>query len=204
MTEQSNKSVSIAPFKRKITTVQKQVEGFKITDNDSMVVATDTLSIIKDISKGIEKHRKDRVDPLNKQVKEINAEYKPLATDLAAAEKVIKTEMLAYSDKVEAEAAAKAAKLEDRVERGTMRTDTAMRKMDEIETVGSNVTGNKGSVNFKTVRVVKIVDVTKIPAKYLNDEKVLEAIKSAVRTDVMNGTLVEGVEVVEEKQVAAR
>jgi hypothetical protein len=85
-----------------------------------------------------------------------------------------------------------------------MRTDTAMRKMDDIETMGSSVEGNKGSVNFRMVRVVKIVDATKIPAKYLNDEKVLEAIKSAVRTDVMNGTLVDGVEVVEEKQIAAR
>lgn len=204
MTEQAKNTVTLAPFKRKITTVQKQVEGFKITDNDSMVVATDTLSIIKDVSKAIEKHRKDRVDPLNKEVKAINAEYKPLATDLEKAEKIIKGEMLSYSNEVDRKAAEAAEKLEARVAKGTMRTDTAMRKMDDIETMGSSVEGNKGSVNFRMVRVVKIVDVTKIPAKYLNDEKVLDAIKSAVRTDVMNGTLVDGVEVVEEKQIAAR
>lgn len=204
MTEQAKSTVALAPFKRKITTVQNTVEGFKITDNDSMVVATDTLSIIKDVSKAMEKQRKSRVDPLNKEVKEINAEYKPLSTKLDAAEKIIKNEMLAYSNEVDRKAAEAAAKLEDRVERGTMRTDTAMRKMDDIETMGSSVEGNKGSVNFRMVRVVKIVDVTKIPAKYLNDEKVLDAIKAAVRTDVMNGTMVDGVEVVEEKQIAAR
>lgn len=204
MTEQAKNTVALAPFKRKITTVQKTVEGFKITDNDSMVVATDTLSIIKDVSKAMEKQRKSRVDPLNKEVKEINAEYKPLATDLEKAEKIIKGEMLSYSNEVDRKAAEAAAKLEARVERGTMRTDTAMRKMDDIETMGSSVEGNKGSVNFRMVRVVKIVDATKIPAKYLNDEKVLDAIKAAVRTDVMNGTLVDGVEVVEEKQIAAR
>ena len=195
---------SIVPFKRKITTVQKQVEGFKITNSDEMVVATDTLSIIKDISKAMETQRKLRVDPLNKQVKDINAEYKPLSTDLEKAEKYIKSEMISYSNEVDRKAAEAAAKLEARVEKGTMRTDTAMRKMDDIETMGSSVEGNKGSINFRIVRVVKIVDVTKIPAKYLNDEKVLDAIRSAVRTDVMNGTLVDGVEVVEEKQVAAR
>jgi hypothetical protein len=204
MTEQENNTVSIVPFKRKITTVQKQVEGFKITDNDSMVVATDTLSIIKDISKAMEKQRKLRVDPLNKEVKDINAEYKPLSTDLEKAEKYIKSEMISYSNEVDRKAAEAAAKLEARVEKGTMRTDTAMRKMDDIETMGSSVEGNKGSINFRMVRVVKIVDVTKIPAKYLNDEKVLDAIKSAVRTDVINGTLVDGVEVVEEKQIAAK
>lgn len=204
MTKEENNTVSIVPFKRKITTVQKQVDGFKITDNDSMVVATDTLSIIKDISKGIEKQRKARVQPLNDEVKSINAEYKPLSKDLDAAEAYIKGEMLSYSNEVDRKAAEAAAKLESRVERGTMRTDTAMRKMDDIETMGSSVEGNKGSINFRMVRVVKIVDVTKIPAKYLNDEKVLDAIKSAVRTDVMNGTLVDGVEVVEEKQIAAR
>jgi hypothetical protein len=204
MKEQENNTVSIVPFKRKITTVQKQVEGFKITDNDTMVVATDTLSIIKDISKAMEKQRKLRVDPLNKEVKDINAEYKPLSTDLEKAEKYIKSEMISYSNEVDRKAAEAAAKLEARVEKGTMRTDTAMRKMDDIETMGSSVEGNKGSINFRMVRVVKIVDVTKIPAKYLNDEKVLDAIKSAVRTDVMNGTLVDGVEVVEEKQIAAK
>jgi len=203
MTEQA-KNVTLAPFKSKITKVQNTVEGFKITDNDTMVVATDTLSIIKDVSKAMEKQRKARVQPLNDEVKEINAEYKPLSTKLDAAEKIIKSEMLAYSNEVDRKAAEAAAKLEDRVERGTMRTDTAMRKMDDIETMGSSVEGNKGSVNFRMVRVVKIVDATKIPAKYLNDEKVLDAIKAAVRTDVMNGTLVDGVEVVEEKQIAAR
>jgi hypothetical protein len=72
------------------------------------------------------------------------------------------------------------------------------------KTMGSSVSGAKGTVNFRMVRVVKIVDVTKIPAKYLNDEKVLDAIKSAVRTDVLNGTKVDGVEIAEEKQVAAK
>jgi hypothetical protein len=203
MTEQV-KNTSLAPFKRKITTVTKAVEGLKIKTSDDMVVATDTLSIIKDVSKGMEKQRKDRVDPLNKEVKAINAEYKPLATDLEKAEKIIKSEMLSYSNEVDRKAAEAAAKLEDRVERGTMRQDTAMRKMDDIETMGSSVAGAKGQVNFKMVRVIKITDATKIPAKYLNDEKVLDAIKSAVRTDVMNGTIVEGVEVVEEKQIAAK
>lgn len=198
------KTTSIVPFKRKITTIQKKVDGFKITNNDDMVVATDSLSIIKDISKGMETQRKSRVQPLNDEVKEINSEYKPLAADLKKAESYIKNEMLEYSNEVDRIAAEKAAKLESRVERGTMRTDTAMRKMDEIEKMGSSVEGSKGSVNFRMVRVIKVVDVTKIPAKYLNDAKVLDAIKSAVRTDVMNGTLVDGVEVVEEKQIAAR
>jgi hypothetical protein len=64
MTEQAKATVSIVPFKRKITTVQKTVDGFKITNADEMVVATDTLSVIKDISKAMEKQRKGRVDPL--------------------------------------------------------------------------------------------------------------------------------------------
>ena len=36
------------------------------------------------------------------------------------------------------------------------------------------------------------------------DEKVLAALTTAVRTDVLNGTKVDGVEVVIEKQVASR
>jgi hypothetical protein len=196
--------VNLTPAKRQVTTVSNQAGDLLIDSQESLSTATDILSKIKTSAKEIEKRKKEITDPLNASLKSARALFKPLEDDLATAERTIKGKMLDYSNEVEAAAAKAAAKLEDRVERGTMRTDTAMRKMDDIETIGSSVQGAKGSVQFRIVRNVKIVDPTKIPLKYLMNEKVMDALKTAVRTDVLNGTKVEGVEIVEEKQIAAK
>lgn len=196
--------VNLTPTKRQVTTVSNQAGDLLIDSQESLSTATDILSKIKTSAKEIEKRKKEITDPLNASLKSARALFKPLEDDLATAERTIKGKMMDYSNEVEAAAAKEAAKLEARVEKGTMRTDTAMRKMDDIETIGSSIQGAKGSMQFRIVRNVKIVDPTKIPLKYLMNEKVMDALKTAVRTDVLNGTKVEGVEIVEEKQIAAK
>lgn len=200
MQEQPN----LTPVKRQVTTISNQAGDLMIDSQESLSQATDILSKIKTSAKDLKSRKEEITNPLNAALKSARSLFKPLEDDLATAERTIKGKMLDYSNEVEEEARKKAAKLEDRVERGTMRTDTAMRKMDEIETVGSSVQGASGSVQFRMVRNIKIVDPTKIPLKYLSNEKVLAAISAAVRTDVLNGTKVDGVEIVEEKQIAAR
>lgn len=195
---------NLTPVKRQVTTIGNKAGDLVIDSEESLAAATDILSKIKESAKDIKERKEKITKPLNAALTSARELFKPLENDLATAERTIKDKMLDYSNEIEAKAAAAAAKLEARVEKGTMRTDTAMRKMDELETVGSQVKGAKGSVQFKTVRTIKIVDPTKIPLKYLSQPKVLEAISAAVRTDVMNGTKVDGVEIVEQKQVAAR
>lgn len=195
---------NITPVKRQVTTVANRANDLYVDSQESLEQATDILSQIKTAAKGVKSQKELITKPLNESLKAARDLFRPLEDDLSSAERIIKDKMLDYSNEIERKAAEEAAKLEKRVEKGTMRVDTAMRKMDDIETVGTSVKGAKGSVQFRTVRTVKIVDPTKIPLKYLSNEKVLAAISAAVRDDVLNGTKVDGVEVVEEKQVAAR
>lgn len=197
-------NINLTPVKRQVTTIANQAGDLFIDSKESLAQATDILSKIKSSAKDIEKRKKEITDPLNASLKAARALFKPVEDDLATAERTIKTKMLDYSNEVERIAREQAAKLEKRVEKGTMRVDTAMRKMDELETVDSQVKGESGEIQFRTVRNIKIVDPTKIPLKYLMNEKVLAAISAAVRTDVLNGTKVDGVEIIEEKVVAAK
>lgn len=197
-------NINLTPVKRQVTTISNKAGDLMIDSQESLSQATDILSQIKTAAKGVKAQKELITKPLNESLKAARDLFRPIEADLETAERTIKDKMLDYSNDVEEEARKKAAKLEDRVERGTMRTDTAMRKMDEIETVGSSVQGEKGSVQFRTVRAIKIVDPTKIPLKYLSNEKVLAAISAAVRTDVLNGTKVDGVEIIEKKEIAAK
>ena len=199
-----NNQPNLTPVKRQVTTISNQAGDLFIDSQESLAQATDILSKIKTAAKDVKTRKEEITKPLNDALKSARSLFKPIEEDLAAAERTIKDKMLDYSNEVERKAQEQAAKLEKRVEKGTMRTDTAMRKMDEIETLGTQVQGQNGSVQFRTVRNIKIVDPTKIPLKYLMNEKVLAAISAAVRTDVLNGTKVDGVEIVEERQVAAK
>lgn len=199
-----NENINLTPVKRQVTTISNQAGDLFIDSQESLAQATDILSKIKTAAKDVKTRKEEITKPLNDALKSTRSLFKPIEDDLAAAERTIKDKMLDYSNEVERKAQEQAAKLEKRVEKGTMRTDTAMRKMDEIETLGTQVQGQNGSVQFRTVRNIKIVDPTKIPLKYLMNEKVLAAISAAVRTDVLNGTKVDGVEIVEERQVAAK
>lgn len=199
-----NENINLTPVKRQVTTISNQAGDLFIDSNESLAQATDILSKIKAASKDVKNRKEEITKPLNDALKSARSLFKPIEDDLATAERTIKGKMLDYSNEVERKAAEQAAKLEKRVEKGTMRVDTAMRKMDDIETVGSSVQGESGSIQFRTVRNIKIVDPTKIPLKYMMNEKVLAAISAAVRTDVLNGTKVDGVEIVEEKQIAAK
>lgn len=195
---------NLTPVKRQVTTISNQAGDLYIDSQPSLAEATDILSKIKTASKDVKTRKEEITKPLNDALKSARDLFRPLEDDLATAERTIKTKMLDYSNDIEAKRAAEAAKLEKRVEKGTMRVDTAMRKMDDLETVGSQVKGENGEVQFRMVRNIKITDPTKIPLKYLSNEKVIAAISAAVRTDVLNGTKVDGVEIVEEKQVAAK
>lgn len=194
----------LTPIKAQVTKSVNRANDVIIDSPESLSAATDILKAIKDAGKTVKARKEEITKPLNDALKSARDLFRPIEADLATGERIIKDKMLDYTNEVEAKRAAEAAKLEARVEKGTMRVDTAMRKMDDLETVDSQVKGAKGSVQFREVRTVKIVDPTKIPLKYLMDEKVLAALTTAVRTDVLNGTKVDGVEVVIEKQVASR
>jgi len=195
---------NLTPIKRQVTTVANQAASLLIDSTETLEQATDILSKVKENAKLIKTRKEEITKPLNEALKSARDLFRPLEDDLSTAERTIKDKMLDYTNEIDRKAEAEAAKLEARVEKGTMRVDTMTRKLDEIETADSSVKGNKGSVSFRVQRTVKVVDPTKIPLKYLMNEKVLDAIRAAVRTDVLNGTRVEGVEIVEEKVVAAR
>lgn len=197
-------NTNLTPVKRKATIAVNRANEIEINSDESLESATDILKEVKDASKVVKNRKEEITKPLNDALKSARDLFRPIEKDLQEGESIIKKKMLDYEKEIEAKRAEEAAKYEERVEKGTMRTDTAMKKMDDLETVGSNVKGEKGSANFRTVRTVKVVDPKKIPLKYLMNEKVLAAIASAVRTDVLNGTKVDGVEIVEEKQVASR
>lgn len=183
-----------------------QVYSIKIRKDADMTEATKILAEIKRVTKNIDGTRKSITAPLRLAIKNTDELFKNPLARLKDAEGLIKAEMIKYTESVERRAVKRADKIEGQVDSGELGMADAMGKMSGIKQAESNVKTDAGSVNFKTVTKVRIIDPSLLPAKYFLRERVLEALRMEVEDDVRKRgeEVPTGAEKYEEKQVAVR
>lgn len=192
------KEKELKEYKSQIDFVQKGASNLQITSVSDMQKGTDLLSSVKEVKKAITARKEEITRPLMTALASARDLFKPLETGYAEAEKTIKAKMLDFSVAEEERIAKEKSRVEARVEKGTMRTDTAIKKMEEIGDKKSSFAGNTGKVNIRTVQKVRIVDETLIPREYLVPD--MTKITQAVLKDNQN---VPGVEIYEDKIIAS-
>lgn len=187
----------IATIDKKVTTLvskqELQAEKLEILKLEDMTRATELLSEVNRMADKLEEERTKLTVPLNATLKEINNRYKPLSTTLKNAVDIIRKKMMDAQKRFDADIEGQKDKLMDRVERGTMRVETAVAKMEDIPDASAKVLTDSGAVQWVTVKKLVIDDATKIPREYLdvNETAVKEALK--------NGIVVPGARMIEEK-----
>jgi hypothetical protein len=143
------------------------------------------------------KAEKERITkPLNDALKVERARWKPIEDACANAVATIKTKMLAYQRVIEAANAIKEQKIIARVERGTLRADTAVAKIEALPDATASVKTDVGMMQFRTIQKLVIDDALLVPREYLVVDDV--AVKNAIK----QGKSVPGCRVVEEKTIA--
>lgn len=172
-----------------------------VNDSDGYQKAGEVLKEIVALKKQV----KLRKEKFTKPARDIIAQAKELFGQLEAtageAEKMVKQAMLDWQQRLEAENAKLTQRLEGRVERGTMKLETAVKKASELPTVDTSLAG----VTKTTIRKIKIVNPDLVPKQYwVIDE-------TAVRRDALGNRAqgiapidIPGVEIIEESTLAMR
>lgn len=176
-----------------VTKQESQANALTIATLDDMKQATELLSEVNRMADKFEAEKELLTKPLNTALKEIRSRYKPIETALGNAISTIRTKMTIAQRQFDAEAEAKKDKLMARVEKGTMRVETAVAKMEDIPDADATINTDSGSVQWMTVKKLVIDDANKIPREYLTVNEV--AVKEALK----NGVVVPGARIVEEK-----
>lgn len=198
---------------KEVTVVKQQsskalaaAQELAITSPEEMTVATDHLSKMKQVAKMIKERKEAITKPLMEALNSARDLFKPIEANLAEAERIVKGKMVAYQTKVEADAEAERLRLAKRVEKGTMKPETAVRKMEQIEEAPKTVQGKTGAMAFRNVKKVRFADVkslSPVAQIALCEAGYLVWDESAARRDALAGKLTTGVEVYEEKVVAS-
>ena len=161
------------------------------TDGDYKSAMTEGIEI-KDKLKEITNRKEEITKPMNAALKSVRDLFKPIETAGEVALKTIKDKMLAFSEKTRQEAEAAKIKLGERVEKGTMKVETAVRKMEDIKEPEKTIKTDEGKATNVVRKAWRVIDKSKIPLEFMEPNMV--AIKASFRA----GKLVDGVEEYEE------
>lgn len=179
--------VVITEYRKQISFIQEQAQVMSITSQEDLDKAGEFLGVVMKVEKTLADRKAEIIKPLMTGLASARELFKPLELDHAEAKKTIKAKMLDYTIAEEARVALEKSRVEARVEKGTMRVDTAVSKL-------SNLTGP--DTKLTTRRKFRITDEALVPREFMTPD--LDKIKEAV---LKQGLTVAGVEVYEEKSI---
>lgn len=183
-------------FKKEITTSSKTIVNLEIVDESSYKEAVTIGRTVQATLKKITARKEEITKPLNQAIKSTRELFAPLETTAKEIIESIKTKMIDYQREETKKAEEQKAKILDRVERGTMTAETAVRKLNEdIVAPEKTVTSDAGSATVIKRKAYRVVDKKLVPLDFMEVDmvKVKEAFKA--------GQPVHGIEEYEEQNI---
>ena len=185
----------LAPIKTRVSKAVAVATALEIKTANDLTKATNTLNEIKIIGEMIKSKKEGMTKPANEILKNARAFFNPVEKEYLKAEKIVKDKMLFYYQAEKAKAAKQEKKIVEKVEKGQMNFDKAADKIEAI-TPQKTVEAKAGTVQFRTIRDIEIVDETKLPREYLVPDMV------KIRKVVLAGIEIPDVKLVEKQVVA--
>ena len=207
--------MSVQTMKEEYELVEKQVapfiesiEGVKIENNDDYIKYGEVYNSVKAQEKLIKTSKEAITKPLNESLKAARALFKPLEDKLAIAKTSLAKSLNDFKREQDRIAAEKARKLQEKIEKGTIKKpETIMKNMEKIEVAATAAAGLS-----ETTRKVVDIDPSKMKAEYVHElikrPSVWKAIEVEIRKDALGNKaqgiaprIEDGITVREEKVV---
>lgn len=191
---------ALAPIKARVTKMQTVVDALVIVDEPTKEKATNILHGIKSIAKDIDTKKKEITQPMLKALSATRALFAPLVQQYEEAERIVKGKMIDYYQEQEKIRLEAEEKLAARVEKGTLKVETAAKKLEEAPEVKTHVATDQGAAaTIRKVKKFRVVDKSKLPMRFLlPDETAIRRWMNEGKGDLP------GVEFYEEDSVSAR
>lgn len=173
-------------------------EGLKIKTDEDQAKALGNLTKIRDEKNRGDAVRKFFTDPLNQQVKTINALFQPNIKALEEAERIIRGALVAYQNTLAVKAESAKAKTMEKIESGQISVEQGVKKIENIKVPEKTIRTEETTVSYRIIPKVVIDDEAKIPREYMTPD--IEKIKTmALALHKAKQPQIAGVSIVEEK-----
>lgn len=173
---------AVKVLEKEITPVVAKAAKVEITNAGELAKATEVLSQLNQYADQVEAKKNTVLKPLKEATKAYNALFHPIEEKLETAIESIRGEMSRYQTEQVRIAKEEEARITSRVGegKGKISLETASKKLDEVEKPIEKVSTQSGSLAFREVQKLKLIDETIIPREYLmvDEKKVLDALKA--------------------------
>jgi len=184
--------------KAKAEDMQKMLDQFQVTNDEELGIVSDKIKHVKTLQKFIEEKKEKFVAPAKAIIAEAKETYDIYIKKCQNAEIVLKERAKKYMVEKEQKRKAEEDRIAARVEKGTLKPETAVRKMEELPEAQKTVRTDTGSgLRLSKRRTAKIVDPGKVPDEFWIIDEV-RVKREALERDKYGKDPIPGVEVSEE------
>ncbi len=186
-----------------VNTASSWAEKLVVKTPEQEETAIKAVSRLKAELKRGDALRKFFTEPLNEQVKKINALFMPQLKALEAAEAAIKGKMSAYQMALAEKAEAKKDKIEEKIQKNEITLEQGVKKLDGVKEPEKTVRTEAATTTYVTTYSVEIENETLIPRDYLMPD--LAKIKTvALAFHKAQQPQIPGIKIVEKKEPRIR
>jgi len=177
-------SKAVAIYEKKVSPLAQEADALVIKSPEDMTRATELLSKLNKTMDGVEEEEDKIVGPLKATIKVEQGRWKPFKDALKPAIDSLRKRMGAYQLAEDEKAAAKKAKIAERVGsgKGKLKLETAIEQADAVEGPESKIATENGSVGFRKDRKCEIIDATLVPREYCLPD--LVSIRAAMKNGI--------------------
>lgn len=185
----------IEVYKKDIEKAGKYCSSVIIKTDEDYKEALNEAKSVKVIVDKITARKEEMTKPLNLSLKSIRDFFRPIETKGEEAIKIIKSKMLTYSEEKDRKAEEARLKIAARVERGTMKDETAINKMNEIQGADKTVKTDNGKATVTNRTAYRVINKKLIPLEFMEPNMV------AIKASFKAGNPIAGVEEYIEKNI---
>ena len=189
----------LAEYKEKASTVQQAANNYAIATKGDFDAGADLLHQVKETKNFLTSRKEEITRPLMNALASVRDFFKPFESAYAEAEKTIKAKMLAYQVAEEERIEKEKERIAKRIDKGTMKAETAINKLENLGSANTAASGAVGKVTTRTLTKIRIINETLIPREYMSPN--LPLITEAI---LRKGVEIQGVEKYTEKVIAGR
>lgn len=179
------KTKEVAVIEKELNPMLAKAKELVITGPKDMERATEYLSQLNLAKDKVTERMETITLPAKETIKAAEAIWKPFINMAKDAIQLLRDKQSIYQTEQVRIAREKEAKIAERVTKGNLKIETGVRKMTEIDRPQEEVVAESGKVNFREDECFEVVDITKLPVKYIvaNEVEIRKAMKAGIKLD---------------------
>lgn len=162
----------VVKLSKNATAALEYASSIKITNDQAQEKAVNDLVKIKKEKTRGDQIRRFFTDPLNEQIKKINALFQPSIKALEQAEQTIRTKLVGYQEALANKAEAAKAKTMEKIDTGQLSVEQGVKKIENLKVPEKTVRTETATVSYTIRPRIEVEDESKLPREYLAPDMV--------------------------------